>query len=56
MSDWNNYKAKYKTANIVSTLSNAPLIALFMFLGLSYYFLKRSEERRVGKLLFSKRC
>ncbi len=40
MSDWNNYKAKYKTANIVSTLSNAPLIALFMFLGLSYYFLK----------------
>jgi len=38
MSGWNNYKAKDRVANIVSTLSNVPLIALFMFLGLNYYF------------------
>lgn len=43
MSSWNNYKAKDRVANIVSTLSNAPLVALFMFLGLNYYFLSGAD-------------
>lgn len=43
MPGWNNYKAKDRVANIVSTLSNAPLIALFMFLGLNYYFLNGAD-------------
>lgn len=40
MPGWNNYEVKERIANIVSTLSNAPLISIFVFTGLSYYFLK----------------
>jgi membrane-associated phospholipid phosphatase len=43
MSSRNNYKAKDRVANIVSTLSNAPLIALFVFIGLGYYFLSGAD-------------
>jgi membrane-associated phospholipid phosphatase len=39
MVGWNNYKSKEKIANVVSILTNAPIIAFFMFSGLSYYFL-----------------
>lgn len=39
MSGWNSYEVKEKLANIVSTASNAPLISIFIFIGLSYYFL-----------------
>ena len=36
----NNYRSKGKLANIISTLGNAPFIAIFIFLVLNYYFLK----------------
>lgn len=38
MSGWNNYKFKEKLANIISTLGNAPLIAMFIFILLNYLF------------------
>ena len=43
MSHWNNYKFKEKMANIISTFGNAPLIAIFIFLVLNYYFLRGTE-------------
>ena len=43
MSGWNNYKFKENLANIISTLGNAPLIAIFVFLVLNYYFLEGTE-------------
>lgn len=43
MSSWNNYKAKERVANIISTLTNAPLIAIFIFIGLNYYFLSGAD-------------
>lgn len=43
MAGWNNYKSKKRIANIVSILTNAPIIAFFMFSGLSYYFLSGAD-------------
>lgn len=43
MPSWNNYKSKERLANIISTLSNAPLIAIFIFFGLNYYFLRGAD-------------
>lgn len=43
MSGWNNYKTKIRLANIISTPSNAPLVAIVIFLGLNYYFLRGAE-------------
>lgn len=43
MSDWNSYKFKETLANIISTFGNAPLIAIYIFLVLGYYFLKGPE-------------
>jgi len=43
MSGWNNYKFKEKLANIISNLGNAPLISVYIFLVLNYYFLQGTE-------------
>ncbi len=43
MSSWNNYKFKKNLANLISTFSNAPLIAIFIFLVLNYYFLRGTD-------------
>lgn len=43
MLGWNNYRMIERLANIISTISNAPVISLFVFIGLSYYFLKGAD-------------
>ena len=43
MSPWNNYRTKEKLAHIISTFGNAPLISIFIFLVLDYYFLKGND-------------
>lgn len=40
MSKWSNYRFKEKLAHIISTFGNAPIISIFIFLVLDYYFLK----------------
>ncbi len=43
MSHRNNYRFKEKLAHIISTLGNAPLISIFIFLVLDCYFLNGND-------------